>query len=372
MREVLLVSKPVAPPWNDSGKNLVRDLAGALSRYAPTVLTRPGADPGLPGARLETPYARTSGGFSPALVDNARVALRLMTGRRVDLWHFFFAPNPRSSSVGRVTARARRVPTVHTIASAPRRGEPLRDVLFADVNVVLSRHTEERFLAEGVARDRLVRIAPCIAPLEPASESARAATRGEYGWPSEAPVVLYPGDLELGDGAERTVDAVAALQRRDVWLVLACRTKTAGARDAELRLRERVRAAGLEARTRWVGETRAIHALLAAADVVVLPSTDLYAKMDHPLVLLEAMSLARPVVVARGTPAEELAEDDAAVAVEPNMEALADALDRLLDDAALRVSFGARAREAVLARHTPRPMAAQYEAVYDGLARSTR
>lgn len=369
MREVLLVSKPVAPPWNDSGKNLVRDLARSLTRYAPTILTRPGADTGVPGARIETPYARDSGGFAPALVDNARVALRLFGGRRVDLWHFFFAPNPRSSSVGRLASRARRVPTVHTIASAPLRGIPLRDVLFADVSVVLSRHTEERFLSEGIARDRLARIAPAITPLDAPTQAARAATRAEYGWPLDAPVVLYPGDLELGDGAERTIDALAALRRRDVWLVLACRAKTPGARDAELRLRERVHAAGLEAHTRWAGETRAIHALLAAADVVVLPSTDLYAKMDHPLVLLEAMSLARPVVVTRGTPAEELAEGDAAVAVDAEPAALAAALDRILGDAALRASLGERARAAVLARHAPRPMAAAYEALYDTLVR---
>ena len=31
MPSVLYVSKPVAPPWNDSSKNLVRDLALALA-----------------------------------------------------------------------------------------------------------------------------------------------------------------------------------------------------------------------------------------------------------------------------------------------------------------------------------------------------
>jgi glycosyltransferase involved in cell wall biosynthesis len=367
MHSVLLVSKPVAPPWNDSGKNLVRDLAGALTRYTPTVLTRPGADPGLPHVRLETPYAHDSSGFSPALVDNARVALRLLAGPRADLWHFFFAPNPRSSQVGRLAARVRRVPSVHTVASAPRRDVDLRRVLFADVSVVLSRHTEARFLAEGVAPERLARIAPAIAPLAPHGEEQRRATRIAHGWPADAPVILYPGDLEVGEGAERVVDAVAALPRRDVWLVLACRAKTPAARDAELRVRERVRAAGLETRTRWAGETRAIHAIVAAADVVALPSTDLYAKMDHPLVLLEAMSLARPVVVARGTPAEELADDEAAIAVEPGAEALSEVFARLLDDASLRAAVGRAAERAVAARHAPGPMAASYEAVYDAL-----
>ena len=35
MARILMVSKPVAPPWNDSSKNLVRDVAGHLRGTAP-------------------------------------------------------------------------------------------------------------------------------------------------------------------------------------------------------------------------------------------------------------------------------------------------------------------------------------------------
>ena len=33
MKHVLFVSKPVAPPWSDSSKNLVRDLAEGIDRF---------------------------------------------------------------------------------------------------------------------------------------------------------------------------------------------------------------------------------------------------------------------------------------------------------------------------------------------------
>ena len=42
MRQVLFISKPVAPPWNDSSKNLVRDIAGHLRHYSPVLMGRPG------------------------------------------------------------------------------------------------------------------------------------------------------------------------------------------------------------------------------------------------------------------------------------------------------------------------------------------
>jgi glycosyltransferase involved in cell wall biosynthesis len=89
--------------------------------------------------------------------------------------------------------------------------------------------------------------------------------------------------------------------------------------------------------------------------------------MDYPLVLLEAMALARPVVVATGTPAAELADGGAARAVAPETDALAEALSMLLFDAAQREALGAQARETALAEYDRARMARAYEALYDAL-----
>jgi glycosyltransferase involved in cell wall biosynthesis len=89
--------------------------------------------------------------------------------------------------------------------------------------------------------------------------------------------------------------------------------------------------------------------------------------MDLPLVLIEAMLLGRPVITASGTPAAELCEDGAALAVTPDVEATAAALARLLDDADERSALGSRARAAALLRFDPALVASAYEAVYDEL-----
>ena len=365
--DVLLVSKPVAPPWNDSGKNLVRDLARAMTRHVPHVLVRPGDEPGIPRAVLETVYGRSTGGFAPALADNARVLARLLAGSKLGLWHFFFAPNPRTSMVGRAASRLRRARTVQTVSSAPTPGVDPRGLLFADAVVALSAHTERVLLEAGVARDRVSRIPAAIVPLDATRLAPRAQTREALGIPEDVPLVVFPGDLELSAGAELTLRAVGAITPSRPWLAMACRAKTARAGTAEQRLRESREARALGERVVWTGETRRIHDLLAAADVVALPADTLYAKMDQPLVLLEAMSLERAVVVATGTPAEELAQGGAAIAVAPRAEAVRDAIARLLDHPAERAELGARARARVLAEHAPSTMAARYEALYDRL-----
>ena len=56
MAEVLFVSKPVAPPWNDSSKNLVRDIAGHLRRHSPVLMGRAGQTNPIDRGRVEAVY----------------------------------------------------------------------------------------------------------------------------------------------------------------------------------------------------------------------------------------------------------------------------------------------------------------------------
>jgi phosphatidylinositol alpha-1,6-mannosyltransferase len=365
-----MISKPIAPPWNDSSKNLVRDIAAHLRRHTATIMTRRGAPPPLARVEQAALYPQHTPAFAPALRDNARVLARLIGGAKHDLWHFFFAPNPRSSLAGRTACRLRRTPSVQTVCSAPRAGARLRRLLFADRTVVLSRHTESLVLEAGLARERVVRIPPAVAPLPLASEQDTQRVRAALELPSDVPLVVYPGDLEFSRAAELVLRAHAALPPGlGAWLVLACRAKTARAQVEEQRLRELARRLSIDGRARFVGETQHIHGLLAAASVVTLPADDLYAKMDLPLVLIESMLLGRAVVVGAGTAAAELCDGDAAVATVLDAGALAQHVARLLDGADARAQLGARARESALGRFHPQVVASAYEALYDELLR---
>ena len=296
MAQVLLVSKPVEPPWNDSSKNLVRDLATAMARHQPTVFgTHQG--PALPAVPTRRVFRR--GGFALRRSEQLRVLGELAIST-ADIWHFFFAPNRLGSRAASVLRTLRRRPTLHTLCSVPRHDVDLGDVLFADVNIVLSHKTERTVKQAGIG-GRVERIPPAVAPLPALTDAQRAEARARWRLP-DGLVVVYPGDLEFGRGARRIVEAV---RERPNWhLVLACRTKTAQASRAKATLLQTTRE--FQSRVTWVGETEHILPLLGAADVVALPSDDLYAKMDYPLALLEAMSMSVPVIVSQGSSAAEL------------------------------------------------------------------
>lgn len=352
MRDVLLISKPIAPPWTDSNKILVRDVARALTRYRPRVMVPRGTE--FPGAIAEPVY-RAAGAYAPSRWTNARVLARLVSGPRADVWHFFFAPNPVTLRAGALAARLRAVPTVHTLASAPDNLEAVAGLLFANRVVVLSRHTEDRLRRVGVSS---VRIPPALdPPVVDAAAIERARSR--YGLPER--YVLYPGDLEHSDGAATFVRAAA--RAPGVGWVVAARPKTAAAHAARERLANEARDRG--AQVFWLGEIEDIHAVVAGAAVTALVTDTLHAKMDLPLVLLESMALGVPVLVGKGTAAEELSTAGA-VAVAPGDDAaLAREALGLANDRDAARALAALGGAWVRTECSPAAVAAAYERVYD-------
>lgn len=368
MADVLMISKPVAPPWNDSSKNLVWELACKLRAHRASIMSFKEHGLELSNGTVELVYGNEISHYALRRQDQLAVLRRLAWGPRRDVWHFFFAPNPKTSTVSRWIAKLRRVPTVQTVCSAPKPRKNLDSLFFADKTVVLSKHTENLLLEAGVRSDRIARIAPAISAMEPLNAEQRDAARDELGLPDSTFIFLYPGDLEFGRGAETVIDAFAQLRYRDdALLVMACRPKTAEAHVRAHALQARCAELGISPQVRWLGEVSQIHRLLGCVDFVLLPTDTLYAKMDYPLVILEAMMLERPVLVSRGTAAEELAAENSACVVSLHAEEIAAALTSLMEHRDARERFAHNGRAHVLSHFSPPQMAAQYEKLYDTL-----
>jgi glycosyltransferase involved in cell wall biosynthesis len=363
--KVLLVSKPVAPPFHDGSVCLVRELASHLHAVCPSVMTTPDAPPVAQHVDHQRIY-HSRGSFAPAARNNARVLWHLVFGRSYDLWHFVFAPNPTSSRVGAAAKRIRRVPVVQTVPSRPRSFSGSAHLLFGDEVVAMSRYTADRLVGGGFPAQRLHVIPPPVSDVARSPQQCETA-RTRCGVPSDAPMFIYFGDLEFSTGAQTFANAIPLLLRSvsGSVAVLACRAKTDRSVAAQHRLADQL--ANLGERVRFAGELDDLPALLASATVAAFPVDDLYGKVDLPYAVLEACLLQVPVVVARGGPLEEIAP---APAVAPgDSSELAARCIEIANDAALRASIGTSLRAHVLQHHNPDQVARDYEALYTKLLR---
>jgi glycosyltransferase involved in cell wall biosynthesis len=246
---------------------------------------------------------------------------------------------------GMRTGQVRRPALLVTVHNAPPAPAAARAVYLglerltarrADAVLCVSADLADRMRRAG-ARDVALAVVP--APLvPPPSAEAIGQAQADIG-AAGRPVVLAVGRCALQKGFDVLLEAVIAMPGPAPLLVIAGEGPEAGP------LAARARAAG--ARVRFLGPRRDVPALLAAADVVAVPSR----WEGQPLIVQEALRAGRPIVASRvgGMPA--LTGEDGALLVPPQDPArLAAALRLVLDDPRLaaRLAAAAAARAATL------------------------
>ena len=221
----------------------------------------------------------------------------------------------------------------------------------------------------GVPRDRVRVVANGAEPPDEAREAPAArAWRERFAASPARPLWVVAGRLEEQKGLDVLLAALAEVTRRNLAFTLAI----AGEGSCRGALERRAEELGLTGRVHFLGTLDDAGSLLAAADVVLLPSR----WEGLPLVLLEALVRARPVVASAVGGVPEVLADGVHGALVPPGEpvALADALERLHRQPDLALRLGRAGAAHVRERFSWRAAVQGFEAVYDealGLASVT-
>ena len=209
-----------------------------------------------------------------------------------------------------------------------------------------------------------------VVPPRPADAQVRAL-RDELSLPGDVPVIALTGQVSEVKGVWDFVEAARILATRrngPLFAVLGDDLKGKGAlREA---MERRVAELNLSSRFRFLGFRRDAPRLISAFDVVAVPS------LVEPLgnATLEAMAAGRPVVGSRvgGIP-EMIVDGETGLLVPPSdPQALAAALERLTDSAALRAQYGDAARDRAESHFGLRLHADRLQRTYDTLIDDAR
>jgi glycosyltransferase involved in cell wall biosynthesis len=240
---------------------------------------------------------------------------------------------------GLVAALAGRRPLVLTLHNAAPPGGGLRrrvldaaeraTVRAADVVLAASADLAATATALG-ARD--VRVAPVSAPPLPPPTRTRDEVRAELGLDDGRTLVLAVGRLHPQKGYDVLLDALGRGVAGDPLVAIA------GDGPLHDALAARITAAALP--VTLLGRRSDVADLLAAADVVVLPS----AWEARSLTAQEALRAGVPLVAAAVGGLPDLVGDAAVLVPAGDATALADALAGLLADPARRADLAARGR----------------------------
>lgn len=199
----------------------------------------------------------------------------------------------------------------------------------------------------------------------PAAPGECQAMRRELGVPGDALVLMAVGSLKPLKGFDALIRAATPVlrSRHDARLVL---VGDGPQRDP---LQALARGQGIADQVVFAGLRDDVHAVLRAADVLVLSSrTEVL-----PTVVLEAMATGLPVVATRVGGVPEIVEHErSAILASPDDESsLQAALERVVASPELRRTLGARGRAIVETRFRLERMCAEREALFAKLLDSS-
>ena len=336
--------------------NMAYGLATQLAhRHTVCILVVRGFDPGRTGVIASPVY--TDRRFR--LIQKVRLLGHLLNGPQADILQFFFAPTRLTATLASLALRIRRTPGVLTVTHVFPPGS--RPHVFGARVVTYSAYLANRLRQAGV--DNVVQIPPGVdeQALHPGLDGSGIGAI--LGIPPEVPVVLYAGEY----GRSATIEALVAAVEicydvPDVRFVFACRVRDSSERDRQAAVAARFRAAGWSDRVIMRETISQMRALIARADVCILPLRDTYGKVDLPMFLLEAMAMAKPIVVTDIPPLNELLADPVGSAAPvDDGPALAEAIQRMLVDGR---DYGLQGRRVVEQRYALKQVASRYEALY--------
>jgi glycosyltransferase involved in cell wall biosynthesis len=191
-------------------------------------------------------------------------------------------------------------------------------------------------------------------------ESPVAASAAELGIEPGAPVIGAVGRLEDAKGYDVLVEAMSRIDHPRARLVLV------GDGPRNESLHDLVHARGLDAAVRFLGWRRDVPRLVTAFDIYAQPSR----YEGQSIALLEAMAAGRACVVSDIPELTDVAGPAAECVYPGDPDALADALRRLLADAARRAELGRMARETARL-YSIEASAGRYAELYEELSAET-
>ncbi|MDA2932726.1 glycosyltransferase family 4 protein [Acidobacteria bacterium AH-259-D05] len=368
-QRVLLVSRPVSPPWDEGSKNAVRLLALNMRAHILHLMTAISAPLCLEAGDnvvVEPVYSQ------PELTVLTRFQLLLRLIRNsplVDIYHFYFVPRATTSTVLRVVVGRARVRAVQTIPSLPNRSMSdgtIRRLVFADVVVAMSRWTEQRLRSAGISP--VVQIGP---PVDVQKYSPDAISPPNRAWlmqELDRKLVLYAGEYTRLGGLSVLSNAILRVCRTagDINFVVPGRIKSRSDLASKKAFLRFLKKRGLIRRVRVLGTVDDIPSLVRACSLVVFPAKEMIGKFDIPMFLAECLAMGKPLIISNIPPLSEVVEDGAGVVISSADDGseLAEMILRLLGDRVRLRHMGEAGRKLALARYDARIVAQRYADLY--------
>ena len=369
MRKILLVTRPIAPPWDEASKNFAYNLAVNLPDFEFGLLTN-GILENMPENIVQHPIYTSN-----RLTDYQRARLLKLIGIKdnYNIIHIMLTPSKLNSFCFKnfiINKNHKTIQTVATLREDLLKDKDFKKILFADQIITYSDYAKNKLNKLGF--NNVKRIYPGIDLdyFSPAPKDAELLKK--YELKADDFVVAFPGEYTrlgaIDDISDMIFRYLNIFKQNKVKFILACRLKNNADILKKEEIMERIKSCGAADTVIFVNTFSEMPKLYNLADAIIFPAREMRGKFDVPLAVIEPMACEKPVIVSDLPILTEFAKPEHSVIIERgNVEQLKDAILDLRRNPEKCDLIGKNARKFIGENFDIKKAAQNYREIYNGL-----
>jgi len=371
MKTILMVTRPILPPWNEGSKNTAWQIAQrAKQHYFHLMSARSVKQPPITGSVIWK-YVYTDRNFLAS--QKLRLVWHLVQKNPdIDIYHFLFVPTLTSSRLLSGIVHLRRklsiqtVPNLHAKYISPKVAQVL---LFADKIIVLSDWTANKLQSLGIKNIARINMGIDRERFRPVQNPDDMRTK--FGLPTGVPLALFSGELSRLGSTKSLLSIIPDVLKENsaIHFVLASPLRLQEDIAAKKRTQQAIHSLDLDTSVHFLDEVDDFPSLLNACDMLVFPVEEMLGKIDTPLTVLEAMATELPIIITDVPPLNEVLKAEAGIALPlGDHKGFVQAILELAQDGNVRRQMGYAGRKVIESHFDLQVMVKAYEDLYDELS----
>jgi glycosyltransferase involved in cell wall biosynthesis len=369
-KKILLVTRPIAPPWDEASKNFAFNLAKNITDQEIYLLTNGLIDDFPQHIRQKPIY--TSNAFS--YIQKLRLIKHLRKMRNdFDILHYVFTPTKQNAFLiknllnCKMNKCARTIQSIATLREDLYSDKDLRNLIFGDLVVTYSDYAKNKLNLLGFNNVKRVYPGIDLAYFKPGPKDEKSATN--YRLKTTDFIVTYPGEYtRLGatdDITSMLLRYADVFKQNSIKLIFACRLKNNDDIKKKEEVIEKLKKNNCLDQVIFIDTFSDMATLYNLSDAIIFPVRDMKGKFDIPLVLIEAMASEKPVIISDLPIFHEFATTDNSVKIKSgDVGQLKDAIINLWQNKPLAEKIGKNSRKFVQDHFDIKKIAEIYREIY--------
>lgn len=373
MKKILLVTRPIAPPWDEASKNFAYTLAKKISSEENLelhLMTRGHLDELPKNIVQDEIYTSSQNDFT--LPQKLRsLFFQFMMRGRFDTAHYFFTPTKLNTFLIKNFLKSKKTKAIQTVATLREdlfSDEEIKNLMFGDLIITYSDYAKNKLNSLGF--NNVKRVYPGI-DLELFASRTGAANAGHANKYNDAFIINFTGEYTRLGAIDLIIESFIEISKKIPASRLSLAVRVKNEKDARKKeeVIQKLKENNLLDRVDFFDDgSYKMPYIYNLADISLFPVSDMKGKFDIPLAVVEAMASEKPVILSDLPILSELSNGQNSVIIEKgNQKQLVDAVLDLYNNPEKRSIIGHVARKFVEERFDIKNVAETYKQIYEKL-----